>query len=473
MTRKKQPFNVKQSVVWVLTMFLSITAILLGHQLATNDFTLFGESGDDVVRGTVLEVLDRTTDEVSLGDTASYSNTYINFRCRIESGTHEDEVVTAQQNIDTMYGGSEFIKEVEVGDKIMLVNSADAAGEATISEEAAITGETAISDFENIPWQFSDYYRFDKVMMLALVFMLLILLIGRWKGINTLLSLIFTFSFVFFVFVPGIMNGYNVYIGAAITCVFTIIMTLVLINGASKKTWATVIGCVAGTIIAAGTTFIMGKVLHLTGYVDEHSLYLTMMNPDNPIDLTAIIFAAIIIGALGAIMDVAMDISSALFELSRHVPDMPFRKLCKSGMSIGRDIMGTMANTLVLAYIGSSLSSIMLLLTYSMSMNHLLNREVIIVEILQALIGSLAILLTIPCTVAICGLLYLRKGRGGGRIKPDGSSGQGQEIMQRQGQGRMERQRRAEMRKAAEDDIPDWADSWEAENNSDDDTFRY
>jgi uncharacterized membrane protein len=78
-------------------------------------------------------------------------------------------------------------------------------------------------------------------------------------------------------------------------------------------------------------------------------------------------------------------------------------------MSIGRDVMGTMANTLVLAYIGSSLSGIMILMLHSVSMTHLLNREVIIVELMQAVIGSLSILLTIPCTVAICGVLYLRK----------------------------------------------------------------
>ena len=101
--------------------------------------------------------------------------------------------------------------------------------------------------------------------------------------------------------------------------------------------------------------------------------------------------------------------TSSLFELHEHVPEMTFKKLFISGMRIGRDIMGTMANTLVLAYIGSSLSSIMLLITYSNSMMHLLNREVIIVELLQALIGSLAILLTIPLTVIICGFLYLGK----------------------------------------------------------------
>lgn len=237
--------------------------------------------------------------------------------------------------------------------------------------------------------------------------MALVLVIGRWKGVNTLLSLVFTFLFVFLVFVPAVMAGYNAYLWSVITCVFTIVMTLLLINSTSRKTLATIIGCIAGTLIAGVVTIIMSNLMGLTGFTDEHSYYLTMLDTQNPIDLKAVIFAAIIIGAVGAIMDVAMDIASSLNELSQHVPDITFGQLCKSGMNIGRDIMGTMANTLVLAYIGSSLSCIMILLTYAASVMDLLNREIIIVELLTAIAGSLALLLTVPCTVITCGLLYI------------------------------------------------------------------
>lgn len=188
-------------------------------------------------------------------------------------------------------------------------------------------------------------------------------------------------------------------------------MTLILLNSITKKTWATIIGCIAGTVIAAVGTVVMTKVMQLTGFVDEHSYYLTLLDTETPIDLTAIVFAAIVIGAVGAVVDTSMDLSSSLYELSEHVPDITFGRLCKSGMAISRDIIGTMANTLVLAYIGSSLSCIMILLTYSTSAMDLVNREVIIVELLQAIIGSLAILLTAPCTVISCGLLYVRHGK--------------------------------------------------------------
>ncbi len=388
MRRRNSKFDVKKAIIWVVTMLLSITAILVGNRAVMGEAQIFTNSDSEVTRATVTQVLDQASDTLELGGNTSYENTVVAFKCEIKSGEDAGKEVEALQTIDGMYAGSQYVKVVEPGDKIILIRA---------------EGATNMDGM----WQFSDYYRFDKILILIGIFVVIILLIGRWKGVNTLLSLAFTFCFVFFVFVPAVMSGYNAYLWSCVTCVFTIVMTLILINSISKKTIATIIGCISGTVIAALGTAIMSEVLGLTGYVDEHSYYLTLLNTETPIDLTAIIFAAITIGAVGAIMDVAMDLSSSLYELSEQVPDMTFGKLCKSGFSIGRDIMGTMANTLVLAYIGSSLSCIMILLTYTASSLDLLSREVIVVELLQAVVGSLAILLTVPCTIVICGILYI------------------------------------------------------------------
>ena len=393
MSKQKKKFDVKKGIIWVVTVMISITAILVGNRAVLGGSSMFLGSGDDIVRATVTDVMESSSSTLDLGGDAVYENTAIGFRCMIEEGPSKGQMVDAEQTLDGMYAGSNFTKKIEKGDKVLVL----------YSEDLALSGGN--------PWQFSDYYRFDKIIILLAIFMVLILIIGRWKGVNTLLSLLFTFAFVFMVFVPAVMAGYNAYLWASITCIFTIVMTLILINSISKKTLATIIGCVAGTIIAAAGTVIMTEVMQLTGFVDEHSYYLTLLDTEVPINLTAIVFAAIVIGAVGAIMDVAMDLSSSLYELSEHVPYITFGRLCKSGMAISRDIMGTMANTLVLAYIGSSLSCIMILLTYATSAMDLVNREVIIVELLQAIIGSLAILLTAPCTVVTCGILYLKHGK--------------------------------------------------------------
>ena len=107
-------------------------------------------------------------------------------------------------------------------------------------------------------------------------------------------------------------------------------------------------------------------------------------------------------------MDVGMSVAASLHELKLQAPDIPWKQMVRSGLTIGRDMMGTMANTLVLAYIGSSLSVVLLLVSYTTSLSELLNREAVIVEILQALVGSLGILVTIPLASLMCGLLYQR-----------------------------------------------------------------
>jgi uncharacterized membrane protein len=130
---------------------------------------------------------------------------------------------------------------------------------------------------------------------------------------------------------------------------------------------------------------------------------------ETPINLKAILFAGIIIGAMGAIMDVAMSISSALWEVKEKAPAISFEALFRSGLTIGRDIMGSMANTLILAYIGTSLSVVLILSVYSDSLSSLFNTEMIVVEILQALAGSFGILFAMPLTAFFCSTIYTKE----------------------------------------------------------------
>ena len=156
-------------------------------------------------------------------------------------------------------------------------------------------------------------------------------------------------------------------------------------------------------------TLLMSYLMQLTGMISEETLYLQLVQTANPIDLRGLVFAAIIIGALGAIMDVAMDIASSLNEMRQNIPNISGKQLIKSGMNIGRDVMGTMANTLILAYIGSGLITTLLLVAYNVSFIELMNMEFIVVEILQALVGSIGILLAIPMTAIISAAIYPRK----------------------------------------------------------------
>jgi len=258
----------------------------------------------------------------------------------------------------------------------------------------------------DVNYMFAEFNRVTVLWWLIGGFMFLLLLFGRKKGLSTIISLGLTIGAIFLVFVPAVLSYCNIYLWSLMTCVYIIFMTLLIVNGYTRKSLAAIIGCVGGVIVTGSLVKFCDLFLHTTGLVDEDALYLMMLNPENPLDIKAVVFAAIIIGAVGAVMDVAMDIASALAELKSQVPDISATQIVKSGFTIGRDIIGTMANTLILAYIGSSLSCTLLMVAGNPSLLLLFNTEMIVVELLQTIAGSFGMLLTIPLTSVVCGVLY-------------------------------------------------------------------
>ncbi len=371
----------KNIVIWAITVIVSILFITIGHNIVSEDLDILNLQ-QDTVKAKVVELTDYIADSYEAG--VVYENYTQLFKAEITSGNQKGEIVIAEQTTDNYTNMNET--PIKVGDKVILYHMFD-SGEAS-------------------DWVFGSYARFDYMAVFGVIFLVLLIIFGRMKGVNTIISLGFTCLAVFAVFVPSVLAGYNIYLMTGITCIYTIVMTLLLTNGASEKSFTTILGCIFGVAVAAILSVLFDKIMHLTGMLDEHTVYLQYLGGEKGIDLRALVFAMIVIGAMGAVMDVAMDISSSLYEIHRHASQISFKELFLSGIRIGRDVMGTMANTLVLAYIGSSLCSVLLLITYSSSLLELLNRENIVVEIMQSLVGSTAILLTIPLTSIVCGILY-------------------------------------------------------------------
>lgn len=379
----------KDKIVYIITVILSIIYIVVGNKIASENLTIFDQNAQqNVKKAVVTKIVDKvnTAEDIQIEGMETFENWSITFEAEITNGEEKGQVVSAYQNINSMMPSD--LKEVEVGDKVIILEE---------------TLDDAIAE-----WTLLEYNRSDALVVLGIIFLVIIILFGRVKGFNTILSLVFTILSIFIVFIPAILSGKNIYIWSIVTCVFITVMTLLIVNGANKKSLAAGIGCLGGVVVAGILTVIMDNIIKLTGYVDENSVYLVYLNEQNPIDLKAIIFSSIIIGAIGAIMDVAVDISVALKEIADKVKDANFHSIVKSGFTIGRDILGTMSTTLILAYIGSSLSIVLLLVAYNSSLTYLFNREMIVVEILQALVGSLGILFTIPLTSIICAILYTR-----------------------------------------------------------------
>nr|WP_245156590.1 YibE/F family protein [Clostridium aminobutyricum] len=251
-----------------------------------------------------------------------------------------------------------------------------------------------------------DFNRLAELKWLAAAFAVLLLIFGRSKGFRTIISLVLTCSTIFFVFIPAVLSGFNIYVCSIATCLFITFMALLIVQGPNTKSLAAALGCCGGLFVVSTLTIMMSEILRLSGLIDEDSLYLLYLDAKDPIHLKAIIFAAITIGAMGAILDIAVDIAASLREVHEHAHKKSIHQTIKSGITIGQDIVGSMSNTLILAYIGSSLSVILLLLIHSGSLQDLMNSELIVVEILQALAGSIGILFTIPLTSISCGFLY-------------------------------------------------------------------
>ncbi len=373
-----------RAVLYVLTVLLSVAFLFAGNRLAAaGGGVLPPLTGADFLPATVQTITSREVSELpGLAEGQTVQQVTLRFIARQKDGT----TVAAQQVIDGY--STVHLEEVRVGNRVLLYPNPDPATTAAA------------------PYVLDDYQRAGGTLAVCAVFCVLLLVFGRIKGLHTLVSLLLTIGAVFLAFLPLVLGGYNIYLSAIAVCVYVIVSTLLLVNGANAKTLVAIAGCSAGVLFAGLLTVLLTATLRLTGMASQEAIYLADLGTRNPVDLKAIVFAGILIGAVGAVMDVAMSLASALWELRETAAAPSFGMLLKSGMNIGRDMMSTMANTLVLAYIGSSLSTVLLLVAYASSLNGLFNREMIITEVLQAVIGSMAILLAIPLTSLIASAVY-------------------------------------------------------------------
>lgn len=375
--------NKKQTIYQIIAVFVSALVILCAYLFIVGDGTIFkGEMEGETIKCRVI----RITDCVTSGVSGENEFVTVYFKAQALNTDLRGKTLDVIQDIDKSYAFSP--RQVEQDDKILV-------------EGYTQDGVTQ--------YYFGDYVRITPLLWLLLIFCVLVIVFSKMQGLKTVISLGFTCLSVFVVLIPAILNGHNIYFWSIAVCVFITVMTLCIISGFNMKSLCAGIGCVCGVLCSGIIVLITDVFLNMTGLLEEESIYLYQLYPENPINLKAIIFAMIIVGAVGAVMDVSMSISSSLYELRLKSPDIKPKELMKSGFTIGRDMMGTMANTLVLAYIGSSLTSVLLLVAYNAGIEQVINKEMIVAEILQALAGSLGMLLTLPLTSAVCAAVYYNR----------------------------------------------------------------
>ncbi len=246
-----------------------------------------------------------------------------------------------------------------------------------------------------------DVVRQNYLGYLVIFFFASILLVGRKKGVKAILGLLITVFAIYFIMILSIYKGYNAILLSVATCFIIIILTFAVLDGWNKKTISAALGTLGGVVFAGIIAFIVGYFAKLSGGGTEESIMLSIAAKDKNFNFRDLLFAGIVVSALGACMDVGMSIASSLSELKSKKPDMTSKELFKSGMQIGGDMIGTMTNTLILSFIGCSLNLVLLYMSSDISFLDMINIEAIVQEAVCALSGSVGIVYTVPITAAI------------------------------------------------------------------------
>lgn len=307
-------------------------------------------------------------------------------KVKVLDGKFKDKVFQIDHSIS---GNFAYDIILEQGNKVVL----------SIMENGTDNPEVLVSDFAR------DRY----LLALVLIFIALLLIVGGRQGIKSVLTLLVTGIVIMYAMLPLILKGYSPIIVTIIAAIFIAFMTFIIVGGLNSKSLAALIGTASGVIIAGILAYIVGSMVKLTGLSSEEAGMLMHIPQGIQFDFRSLLFSGIIIGTLGAVMDVAMSISSSMYELKEISPDMDHKSLIKSGLNIGKDIMGTMSNTLILAYTGSSIPLLLLFMSYNTSISKILNLDLIATEVVRALVGSIGLVVAIPITALCAGLIFKTK----------------------------------------------------------------
>lgn len=333
---------------------------------------------------------------------------------------------------DSQYQGQQDVEDIPVGSQTVTVeitsgqfkgrqyhlkNNLSYLYGTVLKEGDGVTVSFSMTDgeIENIVLQ--DYDRTASLLIVILAFLVITVLVGGKVGAKSLLGLGLTILCVFTVLIPLLLGGSPTIPTILATCAFVTVVTFVILGGVNKKTICAILGTMAGVVFAAlfgriacALTRVNGFQMYVANPEIEALLQIKQgQDPFHSLQIGDLLVGGILIAALGAVNDVAMSISSAMNELMTVNPNLTRRELFKSGMNIGRDMVGTMTNTLILALVGSSLVLMIYLSSLEPSFKQLMSTAFLSVETVQMLASSAGVILAVPMSVLFGMLLFGRR----------------------------------------------------------------
>lgn len=362
-----------------LVIFLAVRAIVAPEKAAPNT------AGDYVEydNGKVLQILSDSTERDETSDGAFRGEQMM--LVQVTTGQYKGETLQVYNYVGPLYGAP-----LKAGDRCTLTVSTYANGDvnATVYE----------------------YNRAAPLVIVAALFLIVTVLVGGRTGAKSLVGLIFTVLCVFFLLFPALMKGAPTLLSTFLLCVYVAAVSFVILGGVQKKTVCALLGTVAGMALALVFALLAQRLLRINCLrgADVEPL-LQLRQTGTPIRLRGLLAAGVILSALGAVMDVAMSLSSALSEVHAADPALDRRALFRSGMNIGRDMVGTMTNTLILAFLGGGLTLTLYIYTLGLSAHQLLSSAYLSVEVMTAVSSSIGVILSVPITALISAWAYARK----------------------------------------------------------------
>jgi len=252
-----------------------------------------------------------------------------------------------------------------------------------------------------------DVARDRGLYYLLAIFVMMLLLIGRMQGFKTILTLIFTGVVILKVLLPLLMAGHDPIPVTTLSAIAIAVVTFLILSGISAKSFSAMVGTVCGVSVAGILALWVGEISHLTGFSSEEAQMLYFM--EQTVDIRGLLYAGIIIGSLGAVTDMGMSIASAAAEISGVNPRIRPYQLTRAALNVGRDTMGTMSNTLILAYTGGAMPLLLLFLGYEMDWLKIINLDLIATELVKGIAGSIGLIASIPITAAVSGFMMGKK----------------------------------------------------------------
>lgn len=360
----------------LLIIFTVVVAVCFYTISQVHRVPLMENGGRSFVKAQVVSIVQdhEQSGDVYIGDQT--------VQLQLLSGDHAGETVEATSSSAYLYG-----VHCTVGMKVI----------AIVSES---NGELVTSVY--------GYNRAPALYAIVALFLLSILVIGGKRGLYSVISLIFTFISILWFFLPAIYRGWSPILAAIVVVVLTTLVTMYLVGGFTAKATAAVLGTILGVLAAGILAWFFGKITHVTGYNVSDIENLIYVQEETGIQVGELLFAGILIAALGAVMDVSMSISSTLQELHEQNPTMTARQLFRSGITVGRDMMGTMSNTLILAFAGGSINTIVMFYAYDYDYLQLINLFDMAIEIIQGISASMGVILTAPFVSCIGAWLIVK-----------------------------------------------------------------